>query len=167
MNRKGFSLIELVVVIGIISILLALATLNFSQWQRKTNVEKETKELYADLMFIRQQAIVTGMIHQFHYVSANSVTFLRYSSENDALGTRIRQRNLPYAISKSSWSDPSGNDIDFTSRGMMDDVDGKALCISSDADPAYDSIVIQQSRISLGKNTEQGSSCDPSKITIQ
>lgn len=167
MNREGFSLIELIVVIGIISILLSLATIDFHQWQRKANIEKEAKELYADLMYIRQQAMVTGMTHRFRIVSANNIIVLRLSSEDDVVGTQVLQKSLPNPISKSSWTDPTGNDIDFNSRGMMADVDGKALCISSDADPAYDSIVIQQSRISLGKNTELGSSCDPSKITIQ
>jgi type IV fimbrial biogenesis protein FimT len=167
MNRKGFSLVELIVVIAIIAILLTLATLNFRQWQRKSNIEREAKELYSDLMDIRQQAIVTGRVHSLRLVSAQSVIFLRYSTQGDTVGSQIRQRSLPYTITQSAWNNPSANEIDFNSRGMMDDPAVKTLCIYSDSGAAFDSIVILQSRISLGKLISQGGACNAANITIQ
>lgn len=165
MNRRGFTLIELLVVIAIISVLLTLATLAFNQWVRKSQIEREVKELYADLMSIRHQAVVTGMTHRIQFVSPKSIILLRYSSEGDATGTQIQQKSLPYTISQSS---PTFNNIDFNSRGMMEDPAQKSICIFSDAGSVPDSIVIQQSRISLGKIINQGSAtCDISNITLQ
>jgi prepilin-type N-terminal cleavage/methylation domain-containing protein len=165
MNRRGFTLIELLVVIAIIAILLTLGTLAFNQWVRKSQIEREVKGLYSDLMYIRQQAVVTGMTHRIHFVSAKSIILLRYSSEGDATGRQIEQKSLPFTISKSS---PTFDDIDFNSRGMMEDPEQKSICIFSDAGPVPDSIVIQQSRISLGRIINQGSAtCDISNITLQ
>jgi type IV fimbrial biogenesis protein FimT len=165
MNRRGFTIVELVVVIAIIAILLTLATLAFNQWVRKSNIEREVKELYADLMYARQQALVTGMRHRIQFVSAKSIAIRRFSSDEDLVGTQIQQKSLPYALQQST---PAFADIDFNSRGMMADPAQKSICIFSDAGAVPDSIVIQQSRISLGKIINQGSAtCDSSNITLQ
>ena len=165
MNRRGFSLVELIVVTAIISILLGIATLNFNQWQRKSQVERTVKELYADLMQARQQAMVTGLRHRARFVTANQVSFHRYSSEFDILGTQLSQKSLSYAIERSApWV---GNEIEFNSRGMMEDAQPKAVCVFSDAGPAIDGIAILQSRISLGKITNQGNSCATTNITLK
>lgn len=163
MNRRGFTITELMVVIAIISILLALATLSFNHWQRKANVEKEVKELFADLMDMRQQAMVSVMTHRINFVSENNVTFQRFRDENDVTGTLIRQKNLPYAITRSA----SFATIDFNFRGMMVDPTTKAICVYSDTGAAVDSVLIMQSRISLGRLKNQGGDCDASNIDIQ
>jgi len=168
MNRRGFTLVEVIVVIVIIGILSTLATIAFSNWQRKANIEKEVKELYADLMTIRQQALVTGMRHRIIFVSGgNSFTIRRYSSDEDAVGTQIQQKSLTYPLAKSDWASPLSNVIDFNSRGIMDDPAQKSICIFSDAAPVPDSIVILQSRISLGRIINQGGGCAISNITLQ
>ena len=168
MNRRGFTIVELVLVIAIIAILLSLGTIYFSKWQRKASIEREVKEFYSDLMYTRQQAMVTGMRHRIQFVSAKSITLLRYSSEGDATGKQIKQKNLPYSMSRSNWADPSNDVIDFNSRGMMTDPVQKAICVYSDAGPVPDSIVILQSRISLGRIIDQGvTNCVISNITLQ
>jgi type IV fimbrial biogenesis protein FimT len=164
MNRRGFTLVEVIVIIAIIAILATLATLAFNNWQRKANIEKEVKELYADLMYIRQQAVVTGMRHRIQFVSENNVTIRRFSSEEDATGTQIQQKSFHYALKQST---PAFTEIDFNSRGMMEDPAQKSICIFSDAGPVPDSIVIQQSRISLGRIINQGGACAISNITLQ
>jgi prepilin-type N-terminal cleavage/methylation domain-containing protein len=164
MNRRGFTLVEVIVVTVMIAILSTLATIAFNQWQRKANIEKEVKELYSDLMSIRQQALVTGMRHRIIFVSANNVTIRRFSSDEDAVGTQIQQKSLNYALTQSAPAFPF---IDFNSRGMMNDPATKSICVFSDAGPVPDSIVIMQSRISLGKIINQGGACAISNITLQ
>jgi prepilin-type N-terminal cleavage/methylation domain-containing protein len=164
MGRKGFSLIELLVTIGIISFLLAIATINFNQWIRRTNVEKEVKEIYADLMYVRQQALVTGMRHEVEFNSTTRLVFRSYSSEKDAVGTVIRDRTLPYPI---RISDSSDTKIDFNSRGMMIEIIPKSVCVYSEYNPPLDSIYITKSRINLGKIKNQGSSCEKANITLK
>jgi len=164
MNRQGFSIVELITVILIVSLLLAVAALNYSRWQTKSNVEKEVKELYADMMDMRQQALVRAMTHRVDFTSMNSIRLVRFANENDAVGTQLQQRNLPYAITQSATPFPS---IDFNSRGMMVDPATKSICVFSDSGAAVDSIVIMQSRISLGRLRNQGGACDAANIDIQ
>ena len=164
MGRKGISLIELIIVISIISILLAVATINFNNWTRRYNIEKEVKELYSDLMFIRQQALVTGMNHRANFETANTVVFRRYSSEADPDGSVIRRRTVNYPI---TISDPAEREIEFNTRGMMVAVTPKSVCLFTAADPPLDSIYITQTRLNVGKIINQGNSCGKDNITIK
>lgn len=164
MGRKGISLIELIVVIGIISILLAIVTINFNNWTRRYNIEKEVKELYSDLMFIRQQALVTGMNHRANFETANSVVFRRYSSEADTDGTVVRRRNTNYPIQIKG---AAGNVIEYNTRGMTVDIIAKSICMFTTADPPLDSIYITQTRINVGKIINQGNECGKDNITLK
>jgi hypothetical protein len=122
-------------------------------------------------MFIRQQALVTGMTHRIQFASDTSIVFRRYSSEADVstgTGTQVMRKNLTYAINKSNWSAPSATEIEFNSRGIMVDPTPKSICVYSDAGPAIDSLVITQSRINMGKIIDQGNkTCGRSNISIK
>lgn len=164
MGRDGFSLIELLAVMGIMAVLLTMATLNFNNWIRRSNIEKEVKELYSDMMYVRQQALVTGMQHDVRFVSATRAVFRSYSSEGDAVGTVVRSRDLPYAV-RASEAIPMV--LNFNSRGMMQETASKALCVFSTYDPPLDSILISQSRINMGKLINQGGACAQANIDLK
>lgn len=166
MCRKGFSLVELIVTVGIISILLGLATMSFNHWTQKHNIEKEVKQMYADIMFMRQQAMVTGMTHDIRFLNSKNISFRRYSSEADIVGIQVSHAGLPYPVLVSNT-----NPIEFNQRGLMVDPFDKIVCVFSDADPSIDSLVITQSRISMGKIINQGSkdaaACKKSNIDFK
>lgn len=171
MGRKGISLIELMIVICIISILLAIATINFNNWTRRHNIEKECKELYTDLMFVRQQALVTGMNHRARFETANSVVFRRYSSEGDTVGTEVRRRNVNFPITIST---PDETEIEFNTRGMLVETESgateKSICIFTNANPPLDGIYMTQTRVNVGKivkQADQGGTCAKDNITIK
>jgi prepilin-type N-terminal cleavage/methylation domain-containing protein len=166
MLQKGFSLIELVVALGIISVLITFATLSFNQWTHKQNIEKEVKQMYADMMTMRQQAMVTGMTHDVQFPNTKNISFRRYSSEGDVLGLQVGKAALPYPVLVSNT-----NPIEFNQRGLMADPIDKVICVFSDVEPSVDSLVITQSRISMGKIKNQGSkdaaACKKSNIEFK
>jgi type IV fimbrial biogenesis protein FimT len=164
MNRRGFSLIELMVVIGIISILLALATISFSRWTARQSVDRQVKEMYADLMSIRQQAMVTGKNHDAVFTTSKNMAFHRYSSEGDILGTLVMRKGVSNAVVVSS-TDP----VLFNHRGVT--VGDTMMCIFTDVSPSLDALVITSSKVNMGRIINQGSkdvsACTKNNIELQ
>lgn len=56
----GFSLIELMVVIALLSVIMAIAVPSFSEMMRNSTLSAESNNLYADLSMARTQAIRRG-----------------------------------------------------------------------------------------------------------
>jgi len=170
MNRSGFSLIELVVIVAIIGILSTIATIDFNGWRNRSNVDKEAKELYADIMNARQTAIVTKQNHGIEFSAADQYRFKRYSS-NGETAQRIFEKKVTYPITRSNWANPTSSEIEFDERGIMIDPIDKTLCIFSTFDPALDALVIIQTRVGLGKIIDQGArdvaACKKSNVNLK
>lgn len=62
-NRRGFTLIELMVVVGIVALLITMAATSFGGASRQESVTKSRNQLRDLLLFGRQQACVTGKEH--------------------------------------------------------------------------------------------------------
>ena len=165
MNSRGFSLIELIVVMALIGILLTLATLNFSTWQRKAQVERQVKEMYADIQNARSQAAFTKQ-RQAVVFGAQKLTFRRYSTSNDAAGTTVTVKNLPLPFTRTGWNQPAPDTILFDTRGIMTDpLFIKVICISTDVDAAYDALIISGAITTMGKVTNRGTACGQNNVT--
>jgi prepilin-type N-terminal cleavage/methylation domain-containing protein len=158
MNRRGFSLVELIVVIGLIAILLALATINFGSWQRKSLVERYAKELYSDVQGARMRAAYSKM-PQSVTIGANQV-FFRSST---ATGAIITTKNLPLSFTIN----PGWTRIDFNTRGIVVNLVpfAKVICITTTEDAAYDALIITPALTSMGKVIDRGSVCAQSNVT--
>ena len=123
MNRNGFSLVELMLVISIIGILLAISTLNFNNWMTRQNIDREVKEMHADIMSMRQRAIATGQNYDVAFPTAGTLVFRRYSSEAEDRGSEgivVQRKSLRYPVTLSS-----AGPIEFNERGMTSECNGK------------------------------------------
>lgn len=152
---KGFSLIELIIVIAVIGIGAAIATLNFNQWVRKANIEKQTKELLTDLNEARLKSVYTKKRHSIELYQ-NSYVFKEYSSlnENASAGRILYSKNVSSQITTADGSaldSPSVNNVvEFDIRGFTTDMNSfRFNPISSGA--AYDCIIISNARTNLGQ----------------
>lgn len=59
-NSKGFTMVEIMVVIGILAIILAIAVPNFAAMQRKTRIRAGAQEIAQDFRFTRERALAIG-----------------------------------------------------------------------------------------------------------
>jgi type II secretory pathway pseudopilin PulG len=153
MNNKGFSLVELVTIVTIIGILLSISTLGFNSWQRKYNVEKQTKEMFADMNDLRLRAVQTKKQHRL-VLQADSYLFKRYSSEGEDPDTStsapVFKQYLKYPIAKKDGSCVAGEQLNIDSRGYADTE--LVLKVGTNAnDAALNCLIISTARTNMGK----------------
>jgi prepilin-type N-terminal cleavage/methylation domain-containing protein len=151
MNNKAFSLVELVVVIAIMGTLMAIVTLNFNDWQRKAQIERQTRELFADLNQARIDSLHSKKRHSI-VMQPNSYIFKRYSSENEDqdAGTAVRTRTVSYQITKGTGSSITNAVTEFDIRGFTNN--SETFRINPVGTSAMvDCIIISIGRTNLGK----------------
>lgn len=159
MKQDGFSLIELMVVIGISAVLMAIATINFNQMMRKSAIESQVKMLYSELVGIRVQA---KFQKQARLVGLNSSKVYLYST--DVNTSQAVQKDLSYPI---EWGGAS--EILFDTLGLTNvpSTGSKSICIQEDNTATYDSIVVFKTRIQMGKKKDPLGGCASDNIDTQ
>jgi prepilin-type N-terminal cleavage/methylation domain-containing protein len=156
---KGFSLIETLITLAIMSILLGLATLEFSKWIAKYDIESQTQELYSKLQLTRVQAMHRNTCHYFqlersgYSITADTAPFDFGSCHPGPDDTVVSPfKELKYSVDKSAT-------IKFDSRGLVPLNNARTICIPSNANPDFDCIVIHRVRINMGKMRRQTDEC--------
>jgi prepilin-type N-terminal cleavage/methylation domain-containing protein len=155
---KGFTLIEVVIVITIIGILLAIGTLNFNAWVKKYTIEAQVREMASDLSDARLMAI---KMKQRHLVTLNTsgYTFRSYSSEGDAAGIEVFNKRLKYEIKKSDGTSIAGTTFFISDRGFVESINPPTIAVGLGLGSfALDCIVISAGRVNTGKLN--GTTCE-------
>lgn len=154
MRERGFTLVELVVVMAIMAILLTVGVLRFNDYRTKSEIEAQTKMILADLSEARVQALFQKRPRS---VVIAGTQFAIYSSSLTSVAPLTR-KTLKYAVQ----SDGSGQ-INFDARGLVGNIGtgGRSLCLTTGENPAtIDSIVLSTTRIYSGKWKVPGGSND-------
>ena len=145
-GQHGFTLTEMAVVVGVITILVTLAIPNYSRWQRKYDLRSSVSELQGQLGIARMNAInlnadVTATIDQPSATSPVTVTFggaYRMAPLTMKTGVSLTNANS-VPVDGATVSSPQ--DVRFTSLGFRVNASGTPnggnnLCINS-AGSAY------------------------------
>lgn len=151
MNARGFSLVELVVIIAIMTTLMTIATMDFNAWQKKAQIERQTRELFTDLNKARIDSLHSKHRHSI-VMQPDSYTFKIYSSNNESrfAGTDIQTRKVSYQITKRTGSTAANDVIEFDIRGFTNDNDTYRINPIGTA-AQVDCIIIATGRTNLGK----------------
>lgn len=154
---SGFSIIELIVVVSIIGILLSIGTINFHNWQVKSGIDKETRELYTDINTSRLNSIHTKKRHGLVF-NTNNYVMKNYSSDNENIdaGSILSTKQLPYAMTKISSGSSialSGERIIYDTRGFIFNGVGLTVAVNPVSSGSFDCIVISEGRTNIGKMT--------------
>ena len=149
----GFTLVELVVVIGLITLVALMATLNFSRWTAKSTVEGYTKEIYSLLMKARNDATNTNELRLVD-LTANRLEIGTDPDENmliessDHLAAKDFAR---YAIAADV------SPFTFNRRGLTQNNLIRITGYPANTNPAMDCIAISATRLNIGLMT--GGNC--------
>jgi len=90
--RRGFTLIEMLVVVAILGVLAALVAPSFNEQLARRRLEGVTTDLTTDLQFARTQAVDDRSAAAFSLITQNSGT--SYTLVNGA-GTTVKTATLP------------------------------------------------------------------------
>jgi prepilin-type N-terminal cleavage/methylation domain-containing protein len=167
---KGFALTELIVVIALIGIMLAIVSLNFSTWQKKSNIEDQAKEMMADLNGQRLQAMQTktSRMAVFNanplYVAYRSYTGAEQLNPTPTTGTETFRKYLKYPV----YSDPAltvpwpPNFLLFDATGILNSQSFPnppyfIFIVSTGTGAALDCLAITTTRMNLGQSN--GTTC--------
>lgn len=157
MNSRGFTLVELIVVIGIAAVLTTLATLGWNRMTTKAAIEGQIKTVHADLLRIRLEALYGKRERR---VDIDGINFKMYSSNVQTTNPQqIKNFKYPFNASRTVIFNTSGLASGYEGSVCVDPYSNLAV-----ENSAYvDSLVVTDGRISLGKRT--GSGCVSDDIT--
>jgi len=110
-GKSGFSLIELIIVIGIISILAGISAYSWQRYVANTNLRTAARELVADFNYMKANAVAKPhLTHTIFFnravnpstyiltvvdASGNNVTGFPYTKTPAATGSAIAITSLP------------------------------------------------------------------------
>jgi type IV fimbrial biogenesis protein FimT len=111
--RPGFSVIELVIGIGLVAILAAIAFPSLANLSAPFRVQSAGREVYSALQEVRQQAIARGRPTRFLIVGTNSYT-LQWDD-----GTQWQTLRGPMQLEKDVQLVSTGGNLTFLPRGTV------------------------------------------------
>ncbi|MDD2539846.1 MAG: prepilin-type N-terminal cleavage/methylation domain-containing protein [Desulfuromonadaceae bacterium] len=154
MNNRGFTLMELLIVIALIGILSAMGTFAFSQYSKKSHIVNQTRMLYGDLMEYR----IKALYEKKNWTFKISPTSYDIYSSADTTVEPVSTVILKYPVY------PNITHITFNSRGLTTNIG--AVCVDSVSDAVVDSVVISTTRVKIGKKKE-GTPCVSDNINAK
>ena len=167
MEKNGFTLVEVMIVIAIIAIIVSIATLNFRGMKGKADTEKQTLQLQSDITTIRLNAMQNKQ-RSIVWFGPRQHIYRTYSSagEQVADGTPVSSVGYPFEIRKLAGSgtlnalDSNVDRIEFDSRGYASDTDTPITLVVTPVtySGGLNCIEVQTARTSIGR-MENVSTC--------
>jgi prepilin-type N-terminal cleavage/methylation domain-containing protein len=164
-NCAGFSLIEIIMTIAIMSIVVSISTISFNSWTSKSNIEKQTRELFTDLSEARTKAFTQKKVHGIVF-QPTSYVMKSYSSETEYVdstaaatkGIVVATKTLKFTLTKTdTTSDITNTPVIFDTSGFTNDW-YTIIVNPTTAQAALNCVVTSSARANMGKMN--GTNCD-------
>lgn len=174
MHSRCFSLIELLMIIGILSILYAIGTLSINAYQKRYRADAQTRFLFSEIQKARVDAICQ---RRGTRVKVYRDRFEIYSSQQDNTSGIQPMQSYPLRFPVIWKQEGEVHIIDFEPQGIIESEPREILNITknsagsicledSNATGGVDSITVSATRTRIGKK-RQGYDCDSEYITFK
>ena len=173
-KNKGFSLIEMLIVIVIAGILAAIAIPGMNGFIRKGRIANQTRRLYSDLMNVRVMAMSRNMTH---FIRFNTNPYKVYA-DMDGSGTYtaadpqvLNRRSADKGAATPFFNEVPGEEVLILSNNLGSQVvyNGRGLannegtiCVGMTAaslKPTVNCVTFTRTRIRMGQ-IESGKECN-------
>lgn len=161
--QGGFSLIELIITMAVIGALSSIALFAFNDWQVKSRVGAQVKQMVSDIGELRIRALTTKQRHSITFNPASYV-FKSYTSEAESLASG---KVIPGGTHTVTYRLQDKNKADFT--GLVQyEIDVRGMLASSTASvfldykgaATIDCFTLHTTRVNPGKKNATGDTCD-------
>jgi prepilin-type N-terminal cleavage/methylation domain-containing protein len=157
MGERGYSLIEMMVTVCIVSVLTVIATLKFNDYLDRSRKESQTRMLYEELLKSRAAAVYERRgtrikVYPDHFENFSSIC-------KDETVAPVERHELRFPV-VCNTADP----IDFLQNGLAKEE--SSICLDGDNGAPVDSVIISYARIRIGKK-EPGKDCNAPNITVR
>lgn len=133
-HRHGFTLVELMVVIGIIGIIAILVVPNFASMQRRARIRSAAQKLAQHFKTIRERAIASSNNFSFSFPDNRHYRLQRPDGttidfrlgDTDTGPVRFGGSNVANQPPEASMAAPGNNGIDFPTGVLIIDARGGA-----------------------------------------
>lgn len=154
-NNKGFTLVELMVVLGIFFLLLSWGVPAYSTWKKKHDVEADIARLFSDLQFARMTAYSRKTVTGVWWGNGNAgfksyrvrVDSNKSDSVNDDGGTdsQLVTRATKFTVTPNDTL----NSVGFDGRGFSKN--SLKFRIDTNTGAALDCVTVSDTRIIAGR----------------
>ena len=168
--QAGFTLVELVVVIAIMTTLLGIAALSFNKWQVNKNVEAQIRQMSTDINELRVRAMTTKYRYSIT-LNTSSYSFQTYNSDDVSKCTGGspygKTTNVTYKLKRDatnyyagSCSDTvAGDTFEIDQRGLLVGTTG-SIFLDYNGSASLDCLILDTVRVNVGKTDATGAHCN-------
>ena len=143
-KRKGFTLVELIVVLVISAVIMWLGYNSFQKWKESSSIENDVQRIYSEIQKERMKAFTQKLVVEIT-CSGNTLTIKETDLNSGNVSTVTVNLNNPFKVANSY------NKIKINEKGLFSITGTIEYDGTYHSSPEFDCVVVSRNRIRMEK----------------